>query len=508
MRLNSISTKIIALAILLAVLLVLPLLAVEVTDQNYYFKETLEERSKAIARTIDAFVNTNILGNATDHEAIIESLNDFIENCSVLISQTNIESITINLVDDPQGDTFAELYIVASTDKSLVGNVSNYYSLSNSSYHIGSMWVERLGQTKNYLVVMPLELLGLDGLYYRVGAYELTISMEEEINAFENKIENTLKAYSIILTSFVLITYFVLRFLFIKPLFSLRSFARDIGGGNLDVKAKVKRKDEMGDLAHEFNDMAKNLKESRGKIEDYNRILEKILEQKDEFIGQLGHDLKNPLQPLVGLLPMLIEQEKNPETREALQVMNKNVEYMTSLIAKTLQLAKLRSANISFEMEKVNLKSEVDELLLSQRLVLKDNNISVENKIDGSIFVEADRLRLVEVFKNLINNSVKYSPNGGNIAIDAKREGNMVKVSLKDAGLGMTKEQLGKIFDEFYKADRFSSEERSSGLGLAICKRIVEKHGGEIWADSQGEGKGSTFFFTLKLSKGESHENE
>jgi len=86
----------------------------------------------------------------------------------------------------------------------------------------------------------------------------------------------------------------------------------------------------------------------------------------------------------------------------------------------------------------------------------------------------------------------------GKITIDAEKEKNIVTVSVKDTGIGMTKDQLKKVFDEFYRVDKSSREHKSSGLGLAICKRIVEKHGGKIWAESPGPGKGSIFYFTLK----------
>ena len=87
---------------------------------------------------------------------------------------------------------------------------------------------------------------------------------------------------------------------------------------------------------------------------------------------------------------------------------------------------------------------------------------------------------------------------GGKITLDAKPENNIVTVSISDTGLGMNKEQLKQIFDEFYRAERTINIKDSVGLGLSICKRIVEKHGGKIWADSPGMGKGSTFYFTLK----------
>jgi two-component system sensor histidine kinase VicK len=107
---------------------------------------------------------------------------------------------------------------------------------------------------------------------------------------------------------------------------------------------------------------------------------------------------------------------------------------------------------------------------------------------------------LTELFDNLIGNSVKYSPDGGTITIDAKQDKDFVTVSIKDTGKGMTEEQLSHMFDEFYKADEARHDFDSSGLGLPICKRIVEKQSGKIWAESQGEGKGTTMFFTLPTS--------
>ena len=111
-----------------------------------------------------------------------------------------------------------------------------------------------------------------------------------------------------------------------------------------------------------------------------------------------------------------------------------------------------------------------------------------------------DKLRVAELFKNLITNAVKYTHEGsGKITIDAEANKDFVITSIKDTGIGMGEEQLSRVFDEFYKANKFSSETHSSGLGLSICKRIVEKHGGKIWVDSPGKEKGSTFYFTLKV---------
>jgi signal transduction histidine kinase len=119
--------------------------------------------------------------------------------------------------------------------------------------------------------------------------------------------------------------------------------------------------------------------------------------------------------------------------------------------------------------------------------------------IDERMFVNADELQLKEVFNNLSSNAAKFMEHGGTLTFDAKKmkEENFVMISVKDTGLGMTSEQLNHIFDEFYKADESRHDLSASGLGLPIVKRIVERHGGRIWAESPGPEKGTIFYFTV-----------
>jgi len=247
-------------------------------------------------------------------------------------------------------------------------------------------------------------------------------------------------------------------------------------------------------------------------IKELNRDLEKkvkhrtvevemLLKQKDEFINQLGHDLKTPLTPLVTLTPLIKKRIKDPESEEILDVIINNVEYMKNLIYKTLELARLNSPRVKFDIIETNLLTEASKIIENKLITLKEKDVVIENNIKGDIIVKADTLRLGEVFNNLIGNSIKYMPKGGTITFDAKTEEDVVTVSITDTGVGMTKEQLNQIFDEFYIADESRHDRVSSGLGLPICKRIVEKHNGKIWAESKGEGKGSTFYFTLKTKK-------
>jgi PAS domain S-box-containing protein len=232
------------------------------------------------------------------------------------------------------------------------------------------------------------------------------------------------------------------------------------------------------------------------KVKERTAEVEKLLHQKDAFINQLSHDLKNPLNPLMNLLPIVEKREKDPKSKEMLRVISKNVEYMKNLVAKTIQLARLSSKD--FILEDVNLYKEVKNIIEKNKHLLEKSRVEVN--IDDNLKIKADKLRLEELFDNLLANAVKYSPPGSNIWIDAREGKDSVTISVKDTGIGMTREQIEHIFDEFYKANHSRHDLESSGLGLSICKRIVEKHGGKIWAESPGLGKGSTFYFTISKS--------
>jgi signal transduction histidine kinase len=199
------------------------------------------------------------------------------------------------------------------------------------------------------------------------------------------------------------------------------------------------------------------------------------------------------------LLPLLRTQMKDSKSMEMLDTVIRNVQFMKDLVIETIDLTGINSTNMEFSIEDIDLSSEVNNIIKNNQLLLEDNNLKVDNKITEKIIIEADKLRFEEIFNNLISNAIKYIPESGStITIDAKKGKNFVTISMSDTGIGMTKEQLDHIFEEFYKADGSRHDLYSHGLGLSICKNIVEKHGGKIWAESSGKGKGSTFYFTFK----------
>jgi PAS domain S-box-containing protein len=261
-----------------------------------------------------------------------------------------------------------------------------------------------------------------------------------------------------------------------------------------DITKQKKAEKDLKSAHEELKSLNQGLEK---KVEERTGEINRLLKQKDEFINQLGHDLKNPLSPITNLLPLINEKVSDNQTKDQLNIIMRNVDFMKNLVVKTIELAKLNSPNTEFFLEDTNLYEEINGIIEKNKTVLQNYNINIVKNLDEDVFINTDRLRLNELFDNIITNAVKYSPNGGDITFNVEDEGKFIKISVKDSGIGLSEKQKNHIFDEFYKVDKSRHDFDSSGLGLTICKRIVEKQGGRIWAESSGHKKGTTINFTL-----------
>ena len=370
------------------------------------------------------------------------------------------------------------------------------------------------------------------------------------LDSMTNEMIVTISLYSaiFIIVSFLLI-FFLFNYFISSPIGELTKGVRRMGKGTLGYEVTIKSKDEIGELATAFNTMSADLKISRDHLEEYSKNLEKLvaertkeleektrrleqinkdlitareelstlnknlegrvhdrtkeveklLKQKDEFITQLGHDLKNPLGPLINLIPLLEKDETDVTKKEMLAVLNRNAYYMKNLVVKTLELASLNSPNAKFSIETLNLFEEVNQIIENKKILFEECDAKISNNIDHYLSIKADRLRFEEVLTNIFENSIKYCQENCIITINAKKVTDQIMISITDNGIGMTEEQIERIFNEFYKADYARHDIQSTGLGMSICKRIIEKQGGRIWVESPGLGKGITVFFTLPV---------
>jgi PAS domain S-box-containing protein len=259
----------------------------------------------------------------------------------------------------------------------------------------------------------------------------------------------------------------------------------------------VQNRDLLG-IRHELAEMNSMLEQ---KVAERTAEVERLIAQKDEFVARLGHDLKSPLTPLLALLPMMIEAEHENHKREMLEALLANALFIRNLVTKTLRLAKLNTAASDSNVEPLDVGEVVRTALEARKAMAAQRGINMYTDIGEGIVVTADRLGLDEVVDNLIVNAIYFTLDGGMIEVHAERKDRFLEVSVNDNGIGMTEEQLSHAFDEFYKADPSRTDLGCSGLGLAICRRIVETSGGRIWAESAGLGRGSSFHFTVRQAE-------
>ena len=275
--------------------------------------------------------------------------------------------------------------------------------------------------------------------------------------------------------------------------------ARDVTDRKHSEEQIKKKNEELQAMDEKLQKLNKGLEQ---KVKERTDEVEELLKSKEEFISQLGHDIKTPLTPLTSLLPIIEKKESDPKSKELIEICIRNVGYIKNLVTDTLRLARLNSTNTILDIKEINLSYLVDSILCDNQTIFEGKDIEIENRIGEETIVLADDLRLREVFNNLITNGIKFMKVGGKLTLDAKENDDednnrFTTISVRDTGIGLDEEVKTHLFDEFYKADRSSHEFASTGLGLVICKRIVEKHGGKIWVESQGEGNGTTFYFSI-----------
>lgn len=477
----SLSVKLTLIVVLVSAVFVFSLTFFNIHNQTNVLTTNYVEQGISLAKSFDASIGFhNILYQN-------QTLQYYVEN----ISKENKEITQLSL-----SVFYAEgLQIIASTNQSLIGMSADSNNTFSYLHNMVGFYPSTVAKSHFMTVIVPMNIST-----HVVGTYEIRFSLDRAYAVFDVQMRNLL-AFSIFsLFVLIFVSLYLLRRTIVKPIIMFRNATKLIGTGDLESDIEIRSRDELGELAAAFNAMSEDLRRSRQKIQHYNKTLEELLDKKDEFITQLGHDLKSPLTPLVGLLPLVSEKIQDPEIQKHLKIILRNVEYMRDLVLKTLELAKLRSPNTALDFEALDLHDVVHEAVEYQQHVMKKGNIQVINNISKNIRVYADRLRVLELLNNLLTNAVKYTPAaGGTVTLNAIQDSDFVTISVQDTGIGMTPDQVDEVFDEFFTATQSRKQVDSSGLGLSICKRIVEKHGGTIWAESKGLGKGSTFFFTLPL---------
>jgi signal transduction histidine kinase len=351
----------------------------------------------------------------------------------------------------------------------------------------------------------------------------------------------------------VLILYLVARML--RPIFALTQATSKVKNGNLDVSVKQKGCDELSILSQLFDSMVQSIKNYITKQNQLTSELQKLNEQleqkdqlKDEFINIAAHELRAPVQPIVGLSEILrsrrlrtslassigAEAKGSSDEEQFLETISRNAKRLQALSENILDITKIESRTLKLNKEKFNINEKIENVIHDIESKEQDNKISIifDEQEANPIIVEADKLRIYQVISNLLTNAVKFMKkricdHGGNndehniqagvattitVSTSRKKYGSVyekeassdgvsthhdqVVISIKDRGTGIDPDIHDKLFSKFA-----TKSDTGSGLGLYISKGIVEAHGGRIWAENNKDGKGgATFSFSLPIS--------
>jgi len=383
----------------------------------------------------------------------------------------------------------------------------------------------------------------------QVGTYQIELTLEHVDAEISRTIKVSIYSYLTMISLYLLLHFLMLRFIIIKPLFKLKRGVKAIAKSDLHYRVDIESNDEIGDLASSFNQMAKDhekttvskdkLKEQKEKLASTNENLimevkqrkqtqEKLLQArklaevasrtKSEFLANMSHELRTPLNHIIGFTELVLDKklgELNDHQEEYLCDVHQSSQHLLSLINDILDLSKVEAGKLELQPSNINLRELLENSFVMVKEKAMKNGIQLLHNINGiPETIIADERKLKQILYNLLSNAVKFTLNGGKITLttricdinnaqftspDNNRNCGII-VSIYDTGIGIISNDIDRIFKPFEQLKNTTNREiQGTGLGLSLTKSLVELHGGKIWAESEGEGKGATFSFSLPV---------
>jgi two-component system sensor histidine kinase BaeS len=267
------------------------------------------------------------------------------------------------------------------------------------------------------------------------------------------------------------ISYFLMRRI-LQPLSQMSVITREVARGNFTARVEVTSRDEVGQLGVAFNRMADSL--------------ETVERLRKTMVANVAHELRTPLTNLRGYLEALNDKVL-PPSADTFEMLQREIMRLVALVENLQQLAKADAARAFLKREKLSLGKLVEQMLTLYQANFQEKEIAVIKDISPQAgFVNADRDKLLQAVRNLVENAWKYTPQSGRVTVSIQPEKDAVRVEISNTGPGILKNDLPFIFERFFRADRSRSREAGgAGIGLAIVKELIEAHGGHVGAESQ-----------------------
>lgn len=469
-------------------------------------RELISEEVKGGARSFSRMLAATATNAILSRD--ISSLHEYVEKTG------KERNVSYAIIEDSDGT------VLASTDRKFDG----YVLTDEVSRKAGSSTEELFQQTGSVFdVAVPVILDGKKLGLVRVGVS--TGAMMQKIAAVKR--DGIVMTFFAILVGSMVAVFIALRVT--KGLGSLRKVAGEMTGGNLDMRAQIDSYREVNELAYAFNQMADSIQERDEELqqnfeelefaheelqsvneemetanEELSQANERVMEAdrlKSEFLANMSHELRTPLNSVIalsGILLARLDGGLNDEQEKQINIIQRSGKNLLELINDILDLSKIESGKVEVHIAEFHVDDVVDDAMTLITPMASEKMIDVAFTKDGSIpTIRSDRNKMKQILLNLLSNAVKFTPKGGSVRIGARNKDGSVELRVTDTGIGITRENLDKIFDEFRQLDGSTTREYGgTGLGLAITRRLAELLGGETIVESE-LGKGSTFTINI-----------
>lgn len=250
-------------------------------------------------------------------------------------------------------------------------------------------------------------------------------------------------------------------------------------------------------------EMEDNVKESRDALAKAYSQLKLLEKMKNDFVNISAHELKTPLVPIISYTELMLKnRQANEKEKEWLEICLRNAIRLKNLVTDISDISKLDAKSMRFDIRPIKIDNVIDLVSQDLKPAAKNKQLELIKQIEpGLPMVYGDPERIAQAISKLVENSIKFTDKGS-ITVSARKKDNTLIIGVTDTGIGIAKKDIPKLFVKFFQADTSITRKiKGTGLGLVICKEIIEAHNGKIWVESPGAGKGTTVSFSLKIAK-------
>ena len=493
---HSISRKIFMIVSGMIISVILLYLLINSLAVESYYISTKQETLKSVYNYINSQYNKNI--DFKDMELELDRI-DANKNVNIVIYDSSNNEIYIS------GKNFIKPYYSSETieiDKNTEALMLNYTFkkkiCSCENYEISLHSDKKL---KSDFIILSGKL---DNGYYVIIRMSVE-SIQESVRIY-NRLLIMISFVTVILSA--IITY-ILSKRFTKPILELSEIAQSMSNLDFSKKYNAKTNDEIGTLGKSINSLSGKLETTINKLKKSNSELERDIEEKSkidemrkQFISDVSHELKTPIALIQGYAEGLQENVvKDEESKQYYcSIILDEAEKMNKLVMQLLTLSKLEYGNEEVRKQEFNLTKLIDDILKKFSVILSEKQINVDFTTKNNIYVNADEFMIDQVVSNYLNNAVNHISGDRKIDIELLRNENKVRVTVFNTGENIPEEELYKIWNRFYKADKSRNREAGgTGIGLSLVKAIISKHDNKYGVENRENGV--AFWFELDVAE-------